>query len=95
MSMTGMDPAFPIACPLCGAGVLNGEQHRAWHAGQGMQVGEVDADGGVALGELIVGWLDEIDPQAVEQLVLAAEPTMTDSPIAGTIAVLRQLAAGA
>lgn len=93
-----MPPATAAVCtePPCPAGIAiaDPDAHRQWHEEQ-----RVAFEAGAPLSELtvadvIVGWLDELDPDAVEQLVLSEAPSMGDSAVAGTIAVLKKMAKG-
>lgn len=89
-----MDRMSLPAChtPPCppGMAIADPHAHAAWHAELREQA--TAGDSIATVGDLICAWLDELDVAAVEQLVLASEPTMTDSPVAGTIEVLRKLA---
>lgn len=88
-----MHPELPIECNVCGSGVLNPTKHRAWHAEQ--RPDDPDpADHELTYADVITRWLDELDPSAVEQLVLHEAPSMNDSAVVGTIAVLRKVAKG-
>lgn len=93
-----MPPAELLACtePPCPAGVAiaDADAHRQWHADQRAALEAAAPLSELTVADVIVGWLDELDPDAIENLVLSEAPSMGDSAVAGTIAVLKRMAKG-
>lgn len=82
-----------VAChepPCSGQAIADRGAHQLWHEEQRAAPTEHD----LTFGDIVAGWLDELDPQAIEELVLAEAPSMSESAVAGTIRVLRKLARG-
>lgn len=79
--------------PCAGLAIANRERHEQWHADLRASA-EAGPFSELTYGDVVVGWLDELDPDFVEQLVLSEAPSMGDSAVAGTIAVLKKLAKG-